>query len=191
MGGTNPLYKLVNKKAKYNHDKVIYRIYRDNELKEFKKTYLENKYSYEFRPIINHNNKYSNISSKYNKYKKNNNYFSENELRNFEIKIKNNDKYFTNNSIALININNNKNVKICSKKPNKRANKSAKATNWKLSLRTINNKKYLQDQNSKDNTFYINVYESMPWNEYATNNIFFNTKLRDILDIYYKYDKHI
>ena len=182
-----PKNNYINKKAKYYHDKILYGIYKENELKDFKKTYLENKYSYEFRPIINYNTKYNNISSKYNKYNKirNNNYHSYNENRENEDNKNNIAKYSTNNPNILKNMNNNDKVKISLKKRKKRLNKSEESKNWMTSLRTINNKKNSQD--SKDNIYYINVNGSLPWNENMTNNIIFRNNLSDILDIYDKY----
>ena len=185
-----PKNKYINKKAKYYHDKILYGAYKENELKDFKKTYLENKYSYEFRPIINYNAKYNNISSKYNKYNKirNINYHSYNENRENEVNKNNCAKYSTNSLKILKNMNNNDKVKINLKKRDKRLNKSEESKNWMTSLRTVNNKKNLQD--SKDNTYYINVSDSLPWNENMTNNIIFQNNLRDILDIYDKFDKY-
>ena len=185
-----PKNNYINKKAKYNHDKILYGIYKENELKDFKKTYLENKYSYEFRPIINYNTKYNNISSKYNKYNKirNNNYHSYNENRENEANKNNNAKFSTNNLNILKNMNNYDKVKIILKKRYKRLNKSEESKNWMTSLRTVNNKKNLLD--SKDNTYYINVNESLPWNENMTNNIIFQKNLSEILDIYDKFDKY-
>lgn len=180
----------INKKAKYNHDKILYGIYKENELKDFKKTYLENKYSYEFRPIINYNTKYNNISSKYNKYNKinNNNYRSYNENRENEVNKNNTAKYCSNNRKILKNMKNNDKVKISLKKRDKRLNKSEESKKWMTSLRTVNNKKNFPD--SKDNTYYINVNDSLPWNENMTNNIIFQNNLSDILDIYDKFDKY-
>ena len=186
----------INKKAKYNHDEILYDLYKQNELMDFKKTYLKNKYSYEFKPILNYNNKYRNISSKYDKINNNNkiikyNCYSSrsnkklNIANNIIINKSNNNLYnsrrSSNNNINNINNLNRKkinNKRIIKKK--KKLNKSEEIKHSTTLFNIINNKEN-KDNKDIDNTYYINVNESLPWNENMTNNILYKNSLKDIL----------
>ena len=187
----------INKKAKYNHEEILYGLYKQNELMDFKKTYLKNKYSYEFKPILNYNNKYRRISAKYDKIKNNNNkkkenicYSSRNKkplniINNSIINDCNND---LNNSTKISQKNNTIENLNLNKKNLKKNKKTKKKTNlnkseedikhWITLFSAINNN---DNKDSLDNTYYINVNESMPWNENSVNNILYKSNLKDIL----------
>ena len=162
---------------------------------DFKKTYLKNKYSYEFKPILNYNNKYRNISSKYdkinnnNKIIKNNCYSSRsnkklNIAHNIIINGNNNNVNNSRRSSNNINNINNLNRKIINNKriikKKKKLNKSEEIKHWTTLFSIINNKDNKDNKDIND-TYYINVNESLPWNENMTNNILYKNSLKDIV----------
>ena len=102
----------INKKAKYNHEKILYGLYKKKDLLDIKKTYLKNKYSYRFNPVINNN--YKKITPRYN--------------------IIENNKRINSNSYNTLNHskNNSNNVKIKYK-----SNEPKKKKHWKSLLKTI------------------------------------------------------
>lgn len=204
--GHQPLNKQkkahINKKAKYKHEEILYDLYKQNELMDFHKTYLKNKYSYEFKPILNYNNKFRKISAKYDKINNSNNKNINNYCYSYRNKktskiinnsiinscnndINNSTKVSNNNINTIENININR-KKLNSKKKIKKKtnlNESEEIKHWMTLLRTINNN---DNKDNIDNTYYINVSESMPWNENKVNNILYKENLKDILFKYVK-----
>ena len=160
----------INKKAKYKHEEIIYGIYKKKELMKFKKKYLENKYSYQFKPMINDNYKYNKISPKYNKI-----------IRNKIIKKNNSNSY---NRPNLSNNDNNSNII----KHKKKSNKSENRQHWTSLLRIIN-KTTNFDENTdiKDKTYYLNVNQNMPWKENTINEVIYKEQLNDILNVFTNY----
>ena len=181
------LPKYINKKAKFNHEKIIYGIYEQKELMNFKMAYLKNKYSYQFKPIIN-NNKYNNISSKYaiisqNKLKNNYNFHRNNSQFIYK---KSNKRRIINNSNDLNTLNNVDNIRIKKNKYYKniksKLNNSEELVHLSYLLKTINrNEDDDNDKDNKDNTYSININESLPWNENLINNIPYEKKIDEII----------
>lgn len=162
--------KRINHKAKYKHDKIIFRNYKDKDLLNFKKkTYLENKYSYRFQPIINYNKKYRKISSKYkiinkkyiNKNHHYNTYDNRMNSKNYKININSNNSSKLNSSLNNIDIKSD--IKI--KNRNNKNSKKREINNIKSGLKFIDIKHDLKNKNQNNKKLKIinNSCEEKSW----------------------------
>ena len=203
--------KLINKlknhfisKEKNNHEELSFGLYKPTNIMDFKKTYLENKYSYGFKPILNYSYKYRNISSKFNKIKNNqiskNNYHSckniiskdikkiKNVRKDKDKKDSNNYKYNSNNNAFFENyIKNKKSKNKPLKRINSGLNQSQEIKNLSNLLKKVNNKKNSEIHDIKDNTYYLNINQSMAWNENVINNVIYKKNNKNINDIISKF----
>lgn len=172
----------LNKKNKYSRKKIVNDLYvRQNKLMKMNKDYLKNKYSINFKPILNNSNRYRNVSSKYNK-----NFNKKIDDKSLNLNITK--KYDGKKSIGKKSIIN-KNIKYSKiKKRNendlsiinnkKRNNISMEEKHLMNLFKKINHKKCVNDK-----TYYLNINESTPWNEYTINDIKYNEKDKEILNL--------
>ena len=203
--------KLINKmknhfisKEKNNHEELSLYLYKPTNIMDFKKTYLENKYSYGFKPILNYSYRYRNISSKFNKIKNNqiskNNYHSckniiskdikkiKNVKKDKDKKDSNNYKYNSNNNAFFENyIKNKKSKNKPLKRINNGLNQSQEIKNLSYLLKKVNKKKNSEIHDIKDNTYYLNINQSMAWNENVINNVIYKKNNKNINDIISKF----
>ena len=174
---TNRTYR--EEKNKHNYNELINDLYAQNKAINMKKKYLQDKYSYEFKPKINNNIKYKNISSKYNKniinYKKKKNKYHNLSVDESYLKDKN--KKFNegveNMKMKYRNYNNLKNV------DNKKINNSMETKHWSDLLETIN-----KNKKTNDNIYYLNINQSTPWNKYMINNVPYEEKNEEIINMF-------
>ena len=167
----------LNKKTKYNREKIVNDLYvRQNKLMKMNKDYLKNKYSINFKPILNKSKRYKNISSKYNKSinkkinGKNHNLSHSIKYKDKKSIINKNNKY---SKTKIINNND------CSIINNKKRNNNSMEENHLIDLfEKINHKKCI-----KDKTYYLNINQSTSWNEYTINDIKYNKKDKEILNM--------
>ena len=169
----------LNKKTKYNREKIVNDLYvRQNKLMKMNKEYLKNKYSLDFKPVLNKSNRYRNISSKYNK---NNKSFNK-KANDKSLNLSNTKKF--NGKKSIINKNNkdsifkNRNENYLSIINNKKRNNNSMEEKHLIKLfEKINHKKCIEDK-----TYYLNINQSTAWNEYTINDIKYNEKHKEILN---------
>jgi hypothetical protein len=170
----------LNKKNKYNREKIINDLYvRQNKLMKMNKEYLKNKYSLNFKPVLNKSNRYRNISSKYNKSNKSIIKKANDKSHNLSNSKRFNGKKSTinkNYKFSKIKKRNDNDLSIINKK--KRINNSMKEKNLISLFEKINQQKCIEDK-----TYYLNINQSTPWNEYTINDIKYNEKDKEILNM--------
>ena len=167
----------LNKKGKYSREKIVNDLYvRQNKLMKMNKDYLKNKYSFNFKPILNKSNRYRNVSSKYNKS-------FNNKINDNSHNLTNTKKYNEKKSTIDKNIKYSKikkrNENDLSIINNKKRNIISMEKKHLMDLfEKINNKKGINDK-----TYYLNINESTPWNECTINDIKYNEKDKEILNM--------
>lgn len=172
----------LNKKGKYSREKIVNDLYvRQNKLMKMNKDYLKNKYSFNFKPILNKSNRYRNVSSKYNKS-------FNNKINDNSHNLTNTKKYNEKKSIGKKSTLD-KNIKYS--KIKKRNENDLSIINNKKRNNISMEKKHLMDLFEKinhkkginDKTYYLNINESTPWNECTINDIKYNEKDKEILNM--------
>ena len=177
---TTDRHNKLNKKTKYNREKIVNDLYvRQNKLKKMNKEYLQNKYSFNFKPVLNKSNRYRNISSKYNK----SNISINKKANDKSYNLSNTKKYNGKKSIINKNIKyskiknrNDNDLSIINNK--KRNNNSMEKSHLIKLFEKINHKKGIEDK-----TYYLNINQSTSWNEYTINDIKYNKKDKEILNM--------
>jgi len=166
----------INKKTKYNREKIVNDLYvRQNKLMKMNKEYLKNKYSLNFKPVLNKSNRYRNISSKYNKSINRKENDKSHNLSN--TKKNNGKKSIINNNYKNSKIKNRNDNDLSIKNNKKRNNNSMEEKHLISLFEKINHKKGIEDK-----TYYLNINQSTPWNEYTINDIKYNEKDCEILN---------
>ena len=62
-------------------------------------------------------------------------------------------------------------------------NQSQEIKNLSNLLKKVNNKKNSEIHDIKDNTYYLNINQSMAWNENVINNVIYKKNNKNINDI--------
>ena len=172
----------LNKKGKYSREKIVNDLYvRQNKLMKMNKDYLKNKYSFNFKPILNKSNRYRNVSSKYNKsfnksINDNSHHLSNTQKYNEKKSIGKKSTLDKNIKYSKIKKRNENDLSIINNK--KRNNISMEKKHLMDLFEKINHKKGINDK-----TYYLNINESTPWNECTINDIKYNEKDKEILNM--------